>query len=116
MAGAEHDRDADSPGRRRSEEDDWDWSTDDAFWLSNYETRDYASADVPYEAFRPAYRYGFESAHRLVGRDWHEVESELRAGWSDLDLRGATRRPAWEEVRSAVKEAWDRVRHRSDRL
>ena len=85
-----------------------DWSTDDAFWQSNYSTRPYASADRSYDHYRPAYRYGFESARHYVGRQWDEAEPDLRQGWEKYEHRGESP-TAWDEIKHAVRDAWDRV-------
>src|SRR5690349_23382047 len=60
------------------------------------------------ELFRPAYRYGFESAQHHVGRQWDEAEPDLRQGWDTYQHRGQTA-STWEEIKAAVRDAWDRV-------
>lgn len=92
------------------------WEVEDRYWAETYRTRPYAiGGDEFYERFRPAYRYGFESAQHHMGRDWDSAESDLRAGWDRYEHRGE-HQSAWEDVREAVKDAWDRVTgHRSER-
>jgi hypothetical protein len=56
----------------------------------------------------PAYRYGYDlsSDKRYSGKDWSACESEARREWE-------TRYPgqgAWEDVKGAVRHAWDAVR------
>ena len=93
-----------------------DWSTDDAFWQSNYSTRPYASADRSYDHYRPAYRYGFESARLHRGREWGDVEANLRSGWDRYEHRDASHQSTWDEIKDAARDAWDRVRgHGSSR-
>ena len=91
-----------------------DWGTDDAFWQSNYASRPYASADRSYSHYRPAYRYGYESASRNAGREWTDMESDLRSGWDRYEHRNASDKSTWEEIKDATKDAWDRVRGHGD--
>lgn len=88
---------------------DVDWDVVDAHWRDRYASRPYARADRSWEHYRPAYRYGHLSAHRLRERDWSEAEPDLRAGWEGA--RGDSR-ATWEEMKDAVRDAWDRVRGR----
>jgi hypothetical protein len=83
-----------------------DWSSEESYWRENYASRPYASSDRGFDYFRPGYRYGFESASRLRGRDWNEVEPELRGGWERFEHRGQS---TWEHVKDAVKDAWRRA-------
>ena len=48
------------------------WETEDNYWFENFSSRPYALGPDYYDRFRPAYRYGFESAasrdpERLAG-------------------------------------------------
>ena len=83
-----------------------DWTNEETYWRANYASRPYARADRGYDYYRPGYRYGFESANRYKGRDWNEVEGELRSGWDRFEHRGQS---VWENVKDAVRDAWDRV-------
>ena len=65
-----------------------------------------------YDRFRPAYRYGFESATRLGERSWEEVEAELRAGWDRYEYR-KDHTSTWDDIKAAVRDAWDRARGRA---
>jgi hypothetical protein len=86
------------------------WDTEDRFFETNFESRPYATPDRFYEQFRPAYRYGFESASHSLGRTWDDAEPDLAAGWARYPHRG-DHPSAWEEIKDAVKDAWDRVAH-----
>ena len=83
-----------------------DWTTEDDYWRTNYASRPYARADRGYDYYEPGYRYGFESANRYRGRQWNEIESDLRSGWDRFEHRGQS---AWENIKDAVRDAWDRV-------
>ena len=86
-----------------------DSETEDAYWQSAYPARPYARADRGYEYYRSAYRYGAEQATLLQGREWADAEREVRDGWPNDDQSATT----WDEMREAVRDAWDRVRGRS---
>jgi uncharacterized protein (TIGR02271 family) len=66
-----------------------------------------------YEKYMPAYRYGYELTNdkRYSGKDWSAFESDARRDWE-------TRYPGqgvWEDVKDAVRYAWDSVRGREPR-
>jgi hypothetical protein len=88
-----------------------DWDNVDAHWRDQYASRPYARADRAWDYYRPAYRYGTESAYQFDGRNWDDAENSLRAGWSEThaDAHGT-----WEDVKDAVRDAWDRVRGKGE--
>jgi hypothetical protein len=83
------------------------WDVEDQFWRESYNARPYAEG-YRYERFRPAYRYGFESARHHMGRTWEDAEADLRSGWDRYEHRG-DEPGTWESIRDAVKDAWHRV-------
>jgi hypothetical protein len=84
------------------------WETEDNYWFENFTSRPYALGPDFYERFRPAYRYGFESAQSHMGRPWEDAEPDLQAGWERYQHRGE-QPSTWEEIKAAVRDAWDRV-------
>ncbi len=84
------------------------WETEDNYWHENFTSRPYALGPDYYDRFRPGYRYGFESAQHHLGRDWEEAEPDLRRGWDSYEHRGESP-TTWEEIKDAVRDAWDRV-------
>jgi hypothetical protein len=92
------------------EDSNWlaSWETEDNYWFENFSSRPYALGPDYYDRFRPGYRYGFESAQHHMGRPWEDAEPDLRQGWDSYQHRGETP-TAWEEIKHAVKDAWDRV-------
>jgi hypothetical protein len=66
------------------------WDDDDTYWRSNYQSRPYASG----------------STNRYGGRNWNDIESDLSRGWNSYEHRGTS---TWEQVKAAVRDAWDRV-------
>jgi hypothetical protein len=108
------DQDKDRRNRQEQEQDelgiDWKaaWETEDNYWEENFSSRPYALGADYYDRFRPAYRYGFESARHNLGRSWDDAEPDLREGWERYrDESGSP--SAWEEIKAAVRDAWDRV-------
>jgi hypothetical protein len=92
------------------EDSSWEasWETEDNYWHENFTSRPYALGPDYYDRFRPAYRYGFESAQHGLGRNWDEAEPDLRRGWESYQHRGDSP-SAWDEIRDAVRDAWDRM-------
>ncbi len=86
-----------------------DWQLEETYWRDNWSTRPYASADRGFEYYQPAYRYGAESATRFNGRQWNDVEKDLRIGWDRYEHRGQS---TWENVKDAVRDGWDRITKR----
>lgn len=87
-----------------------DWTTEEDYWRDNWQSRPYASADRGFDYYRPAYRYGFESARTYRGRQWNDLESDLRTGWDRYEGRGQS---TWENIKEAVRDAWNRVTNRT---
>jgi hypothetical protein len=108
------DQDKDRRDRREQEQDelgiDWKaaWETEDNYWEENFSSRPYALGPDYYDKFRPAYRYGFESARDSLGRSWDDAEPDLRSGWERYQTESGTP-SVWDEIKAAVRDAWDRV-------
>jgi hypothetical protein len=83
---------------------DVDWGTQDAYWRDNYQRRPYIASDRGYDFYRGAYRYGAEASGRYANREWSDVEPELERDWKGEG--------AWEHVKAAVRDAFDRMRGR----
>lgn len=83
-----------------------DWEAEDAYWQSAYPERPYARADRSYAYYRSAYLFGAERAMEWRGREWTDAERDLEARWSGY----AEASGSWEEMRDAVRDAWDHVR------
>jgi hypothetical protein len=88
------------------------WNDEDNWWRNNFSSRPYATGRN-YDDFRPAYQYGFESGQHHMGREWDEVESDLKSGWEKFEgRRGAG--STWESMKSAVRDAWHRITGQHD--
>jgi hypothetical protein len=108
------DHEQDRRDRREQDQDelgiDWKaaWETEDNYWEENFSSRPYALGPDYYDRFRPAYRYGFESARDSLGRSWDDAEPDLRSGWERYQEESGTP-SVWDEIKAAVRDAWDRV-------
>jgi len=71
----------------------------------DWESR-YGSSGDRYETYEPAYEYGYRSASddRWQGRNWSEVESDLRSDWERRNP-GST----WERMKDSVRYGWEKV-------
>jgi hypothetical protein len=61
-----------------------------------------------YDDYMPAYRYGYDLStnERYRGRNWADIETDIRSGWE-------TQRPGtWERFKDAIRYGWDRMRAR----
>src|SRR5687767_5471255 len=58
-------------------EEEFDPTAEDAYWRENYKSRPYVESGVDYDAYRPAYQYGWESRARHRDLRFDEVEPEL---------------------------------------
>lgn len=85
------------------------WDNEATYWRDNWRARPYAKADRGFDYYLPGYRYGFESGTKYHGKEWNDVEPELRRGWDKYEHRGES---TWEHMKDAVRDAWHRVTHR----
>jgi hypothetical protein len=84
-------------------------TVEDTYWQEHFTARPYYRPGASYADFRPAYRYGWESASRsdYQNRRFEDVEGDLERGWDKA--RGAVS-TGWSEAREATRDAWNRVR------
>jgi hypothetical protein len=85
------------------------WRDEEQYWRENYNTRPYARGSN-YDTFSGGYRYGYEAADRYPGQTWDEVEPDLERDWDSYEYRGKS---TWQQVKDAVRDAWDRVTGRA---
>jgi uncharacterized protein (TIGR02271 family) len=81
---------------------------DDTYYRNDWQTN-YASLGGTYDDYAPAYRYGNEMRRdaRYQGRNWDDVESDLRSDW---DTRyGGSGSSTWERMKAAVRSGWNRM-------
>ena len=83
-----------------------DPTAEDAYWRDNHSARPYAEKDLPYDAYRPAYRTGYEGYARYPRKEYHEVESDLQR---DYEKSKGDSPLTWERAKQATRDAWHRV-------
>ncbi|MFL6350992.1 MAG: YsnF/AvaK domain-containing protein [Bryobacteraceae bacterium] len=76
----------------------------------NHFTSYYGATGGSYEDYAPGYRYGYDMASdpRYQGKDFNEVESNLR---TDYGRRYPN--STWEKIKDSVRYGWDKVTGRS---
>ncbi len=83
-----------------------DPTAEDAYWRANYRNRPYIDKDAEYDAYRPAYQYGWESRSQHRGRRFEDIEAELATGW---ERRTDPNQLSWDKAKHATRDAWDRI-------
>jgi uncharacterized protein (TIGR02271 family) len=70
----------------------------------------YGTSAGTYEDYAPSYRYGYEAANdpRYQGRDFNEVEADLRNEYARRDPNRT-----WDKVKDSVRYGWNRVTGRA---
>ena len=84
-----------------------DWDTEDVYWRTAYRTRPYASDANRAYTVLPTWlsirrRIGESIRRTSMGR----VEPDLQLDWDRYEHRAQS---TWEQMKSAVRDAWDRV-------
>jgi len=81
---------------------------DDDSYFRNHFTSTYGASGDSYDDYAPAYSYGSQmaSSGRYTGRQWDEVESDLRTDWESRSSGGPS---TWEKMKAAVRHGWDRM-------
>ncbi len=82
--------------------------SDDDF--RQYFTKNYGTTGANYEDYAPAYRYGYDMASdpRYQGKDFSQVESDLR---SDYGRRYPN--STWDKMKDSVRYGWNKVTGRT---
>jgi uncharacterized protein (TIGR02271 family) len=83
---------------------------DAAYYRTHYDST-YGALGGSYDDYAPAYTYGtrMRGETRYQGRQWDDVESDLRTGWESRN--GGAAGSTWERVKAAVRHGWDKVAH-----
>ena len=82
-----------------------DPDVEDNYWRTNFQSRPYASGQS-YDAYRPAYRHGWEAYGRNAGKKYDEVEPEIKRAW---ERSGDAAHLSWEKAKEATRDAWHRI-------
>jgi uncharacterized protein (TIGR02271 family) len=66
----------------------------------------YAQGGESYEDYAPAYQYGstMASDERYRGRQWADIEPDIRADWEQRYPQSA-----WQKFKDAVRHGWERM-------
>jgi uncharacterized protein (TIGR02271 family) len=82
----------------------------DTYYRDHFNTN-YSAAGGNYDDYAPAYSYGSQmrSDARYQGRQWDDVESDLRSDWESRN--GSAAGSTWDKMKSAVRHGWDKVAH-----
>jgi hypothetical protein len=82
-----------------------DWDDDEAEYRSHYAST-YAGTGRTYDEYRPAYEYGTRAAAEpsYRGQSFEDVEDTLRT-----DYLGHNPNSTWDNVKEAVRYAWEKV-------
>jgi uncharacterized protein (TIGR02271 family) len=87
-----------------------DSDSDDSYYRSHWDSN-YSSLGGGYDDYKPAYSYGSQmrSDTRYAGRQWDDVESDLRSDWDTRYNKDGL--STWEKMKAAVRHGWDKVTH-----
>lgn len=83
-----------------------DMSGDDDYYRQHWNSN-LASSGGTYDEYAPAYRYGSEARSKYQGREWDDVESDLRSDWDTRS--GSSGGSTWEKTKAAVRHGWDKM-------
>lgn len=86
-------------------------TTEDAYWNETYLTRPYVEQNASYDAYRPAYRHGIDAYTKYEGRDFDEIEPNLRSDWEKARGNSAL---SWDKAKLASRDAYDRLKTRTN--
>lgn len=87
-------------------EESFDPTAEDAYWREEYRNRSYVDQGADYDAYRPAYQYGWESRNAYGDRRFEDVETDLERDW--MARRGDSNL-TWDRAKLAVRDAWNRL-------
>jgi len=79
---------------------------EDMYWRTNYKNRPYVKSDAPYDHYRDAYRYGWESRGTYPSKKYNDVESDLERGWDRAKGKSSL---VWQDAKHAVRDGWHRI-------
>lgn len=102
---SEWNKDTDAASRADVRRDDatGKWQDSDDAYRSHFEER-YGYLGRDYNYYAPAYQLGSSAATEHSGRQWDDVEPEMRRDWE------RSGKGAWEEFKDAVRHGWEKVR------
>ena len=92
-----------------------DPSAEELHWRTTYTTVPYfaKNGSFDFNDYGPAYRYGWESRARHVGRKFDEVEPDLAREWDAVKGKS---RLGWADAKSAAQASWQRISDAVERI
>jgi uncharacterized protein (TIGR02271 family) len=79
---------------------------DDSYYRTHFQSN-YGTAGGSYDDYAPAYTYGSQMRSQYSGRQWDDVETNLRTDWETR--HGSAAGSTWEKMKAAVRHGWDRM-------
>ncbi|MGE3623138.1 MAG: hypothetical protein AB7H77_04600 [Bdellovibrionales bacterium] len=84
-----------------------DWTAEDSYWRSNFQSRPYYTGNSNYHAYQPAYRYGVDLYNQNQGKPFNELDrGRLQTQWQQV--RGNSNL-TWDQAQGAVSDAYNRA-------
>ncbi len=78
-----------------------------SYWRNRYSSEPYYEPGRSFEDYAPAYELGASvRALATVDQEFDALEPDMQRAW---ESRGAASNLTWEEVRAAMRAAWNRV-------
>ena len=81
--------------------------TEEPAFREHYEST-YATTDRDFDAYKPAYQYGYAAGQTYKDRDYGAVEMDLRRDYSDRYHEGDE--SLWDETKDAVRHGYNRAK------
>lgn len=79
---------------------------DDTYYRTHFQSN-YGTSGGSYDDYAPAYTYGSQMRSQYSGRQWDDVETNLRTDWETR--QGSATGSTWEKMKAAVRHGWDRM-------
>lgn len=77
------------------------------YWRENFRNEPYYAQGKDFDAYEPAYRLGVEAHGENRGKQFNEVEAQLRSQY-EANRQGQQAGLDWTQAKPAVRAAWDR--------
>jgi len=81
-----------------------DPTSEDAWLRENFSSRPYVREGETFETYKPAYGYGREAELKYEGKQFGDVEHDLRSGWDKSKHADAL---TWDRAKGAVQDAYE---------
>ena len=78
----------------------------DRYWREQFRDEPYYAQGKEFDAYEPAYRLGAEARGKHPGKQFVDIEDDLRMQYEANQQ--AQRKLDWAEARQAVRAAWER--------